>query len=123
GSAYAATYGSDPVWKNFRRNHKGHLPPTKTRRTCIRQGKLATGNPCPICRDEYLVIDAKNTDLLNQFISPHTGETLSYKVTGLCQKKHNNLLVAIKVARDCGLITFDVPFREYDYDLYRPVKL
>jgi small subunit ribosomal protein S18b len=28
------------------------------------------------------------------------------------------LLVAIAKAKDYGFITFDVPFREYDYSLY-----
>jgi small subunit ribosomal protein S18b len=28
------------------------------------------------------------------------------------------LLVAIEKAKDYGFITFDVPFREYDYSLY-----
>jgi small subunit ribosomal protein S18b len=43
-----------------------------------RGGKISTGNPCPICRDEYLVLHHENVDLLKQFISPHTGEVLSY---------------------------------------------
>lgn len=33
--AYKQTYGNDPVWKMYRRNHKGQIPPRKTRRTCI----------------------------------------------------------------------------------------
>lgn len=117
--AYAETYGLDPVWKLYRRNHKGSLAPMKTRRTCIRHGVISTGNPCPICRDEYLVLDAKNTKLLEQFISPFTGEILSYSQTGICQKRHKELLVAVEIAKDKGLIKFDIPFREYDYSLYK----
>lgn len=101
-----------------RRNHKGMFAPRKTRKTCIRQGKISTGNPCPICRDEYLVLDHRNTELLQQFISPYSGEVLSYSKTGLCQKSHLRLMVAVEKARDRGLITFDVPFREYDYEEY-----
>lgn len=41
----------------------------------------------------------------------------AYK-TGLCQKKHKELLVAIEKAWDHGFLTYDVPFREYDYSLY-----
>lgn len=92
--------------------------PRKTRKTCIRQGKISTGNPCPICRDEYLVLDHRNTELLKQFISPYSGEVLNYSKTGLCQKSHLLLTVAVEKARDRGLITFDVPFREYDYEEY-----
>lgn len=116
--AYKETYGNKPVWSQYRRNHKGAFPPLKTRKTCIRGGKISTGNPCPICRDEYLVLHYENVDLLNHFISPHTGEVLSYSKTGLCQKRHMELLVAIEKAKDYGFITFDVPFRKYDYSLY-----
>ncbi|XP_065164183.1 small ribosomal subunit protein mS40 [Atheta coriaria] len=118
--AYKQTYGEDPVWVPYRRNHKGAIPPRKTRKTCIRGGHISTGNPCPICRDEYLVLHENNTALLNQFISPQTGAILSYKQTGLCQKKHQELQVAIAKARDIGTITFDVPFRKYNYaDYYK----
>ncbi|XP_058061752.1 small ribosomal subunit protein mS40 [Anopheles bellator] len=116
--AYRQTYQDDPVWKQYRRNHKGAYPPKLTRKTCVRKGRISTGNPCPICRDEYLVLDHNNTELLKQFISPQTGEVLSYRVTGLCQKKHLQLLVAVERAMDRGMLTFDVPFREYDYSEY-----
>nr|CAD7438857.1 unnamed protein product [Timema bartmani] len=110
-----------PVWVQYRRNHKGAFPPRKTRKTCIRQGAISTGNPCPICRDEYLVLDHRNVELLRQFISPFTGEILSYTKTGVCQKRHQELLVAIQKARDFGFVTFDVPFRVYDYsEYYKP---
>ncbi|XP_064546910.1 small ribosomal subunit protein mS40 [Drosophila montana] len=117
-AAYKTTYGDEFVWTQYRRNHKGMYAPRKTRKTCIRQGKISTGNPCPICRDEYLVLDYRNTELLQQFISPFSGQVLSYSKTGLCQKSHLRLTVAVEQARDCGLITYDVPFREYDYSEY-----
>lgn len=120
--AYQQTYLEDPVWKQYRRNHKGVYPPKQTRKTCIRQGKLATGNPCPICRDEYLVLDHRNIDLIKQFISSQNGKVLSYQITGLCQKRHLELLVAVERAMDYGLITFDVPFRDYDYSEYYPAQ-
>ncbi|XP_052899462.1 28S ribosomal protein S18b, mitochondrial [Anopheles moucheti] len=120
--AYRQTYQDNPVWKQYRRNHKGPYPPKLTRKTCIRKDRISTGNPCPICRDEYLVLDHNNIDLLKQFISPQTGEVLSYRVTGLCQKKHTQLLVAVERAMDRGMLTFDVPFREYDYSEYYPAK-
>ncbi|XP_013101682.1 small ribosomal subunit protein mS40 [Stomoxys calcitrans] len=117
-SAYKQTYGEHFVWEQYRRNHKGPFPPRKTRKTCIRQGHISTGNPCPICRDEYLVLDHRNIELLKQFISPQTGQVLSYTKTGLCQKKHLQLLVAVERAWDYGLLTFDVPYREFDYTEY-----
>lgn len=72
--AYQQTYGESPVWVLYRRNHKGGFAPRKTRRSCVRNGVISTGNPCPICRDEYLVLDHKNTKLLEQFISQYTGQ-------------------------------------------------
>ncbi|XP_048343209.1 28S ribosomal protein S18b, mitochondrial [Sphaerodactylus townsendi] len=32
---YLEKYGSNPVWFGYRRNHKGQVPPQKTRKTCI----------------------------------------------------------------------------------------
>lgn len=117
-TAYKKTYGEEPVWVQYRRNHKGLIPPRKTRRTCIRAKQISTGNPCPICRDEYLVLHEENIELLNQFVCPHTQSVLSYSKTGLCQRKHQELLIAVKRARDRGLLTFDVPFRKYNYAEY-----
>lgn len=116
--AYRQTYGDIPVWEQYRRNHKGMYPPHKTRKTCIRKGVISTGNPCPICRDEYLVLDYRNLELLRQFISPQTGKVISYSKTGLCQKTQLQLLIAVERAWDRGLLTFDVPFREFDYNEY-----
>ncbi|XP_018318894.1 28S ribosomal protein S18b, mitochondrial [Agrilus planipennis] len=121
--AYQITYGNHPVWVPYRRNYKGSKPPRKTRKTCIRSGQIATGNPCPICRDEYLVLHEQNVDLLKQFICPHTGNTLSFSKTGLCQNKHKLLLTVIERAKDLGLLSFDVHFRQYNYlDYYTPSK-
>ncbi|XP_065355452.1 small ribosomal subunit protein mS40 [Calliphora vicina] len=121
--AYQQTYGQQFVWEQYRRNHKGLFPPRQTRKTCIRKDTITTGNPCPICRDEYLVLDHRNIELLKQFISPHSGEVLSYTKTGLCQKKHLQLLVAVERAKDYGLLTFDVPFREFDYSEFYDKKV
>nr|XP_021189188.2 28S ribosomal protein S18b, mitochondrial [Helicoverpa armigera] len=116
--AYQQTYGDNAVWVLYRRNHKGGVAPRKTRKSCVRNGVISTGNPCPICRDEYLVLDHRNTQLLEQFVSEYTGQILDAYKTGLCQKKHKELLVAIERAWDQGYLTYDVPFREYDYSLY-----
>ncbi|XP_022128071.1 28S ribosomal protein S18b, mitochondrial [Pieris rapae] len=118
-NAFNQTYGEKPVWFFYRRNHKGGFAPRKTRQSCIRNKVISTGNPCPICRDEYLVLDPRNTKLLEQFISEYTGQVLDAFKTGLCQKKHKQLLVAIEQAWDQGYLTYDVPFREYDYSLYK----
>ncbi|XP_037559446.1 uncharacterized protein LOC119436612 [Dermacentor silvarum] len=118
--AYRDTYGDDPVWTMYRRNFKGQFPPPKTRRTCIKADMIATGSPCPLCRDEYLVVHHTNTKLLTQFISPYTGETLQPQKTGLCREKQFQLDLAILKAKDLGLISYQVPFRHYDYKDYYP---
>lgn len=121
-AAYKQTYGTQPVWVPYRRNHKGAIPPRHTRKTCIRGEQISTGNPCPICRDEYLVLHEENTELLKQFISPQTGAVLGCSETGLCRRRQQELEVCIKRAYDYGLLTFDVPFRKYDYSKYYPKK-
>ncbi|XP_063522055.1 small ribosomal subunit protein mS40 isoform X2 [Pongo pygmaeus] len=69
---YQERYGSRPVWADYRRNHKGGVPPQRTRKTCIRGNKVV-GNPCPICRDHKLHVDFRNVKLLEQFVCAHTG--------------------------------------------------
>lgn len=73
-SAFKSTYGDKKVWELYRRVHKGQFPRKLTRRDCISYGTIAFGSPCPICRDEYLVLDYRNLELLKMFISPDTGE-------------------------------------------------
>lgn len=73
-NAYQQTYGEKAVWSSYRRNHKGGFAPRNTRKSCVRNGIISTGNPCPICRDEYLVLDHRNINLLKQFISKYTGQ-------------------------------------------------
>lgn len=118
--AYKTTYGDDPVWVKYRRNFKGPFVPKRTRESCIRKGKIDTGSPCPICRDEYLVLHYTNVDLLKQFIHPQTGEIYDCRKIHVCQKQILNLEVAIKLAKFHGLLTYQVPFRNYDYKEYYP---
>lgn len=117
-AAYKTTYGDEPVWVKYRRNFKGQFIPKRTRETCIIKGMIANGSPCPICRDEYLVLDYRNVDLLKQFIDPHTGQVYDSRKIHLCQKRLLQLDVALKKAKFYGLITYQVPFRNYDYRDY-----
>lgn len=115
--AYSEAYGDKPVWFYYRRNFKGQRAP-ETRKTCIRGGQISTGSPCPICRDEHLLVDYRNTKLLEQFLSPYTGEVLESKKTGVCQKQHKKLLVEVMKAHNQGLLEKNIPFRIYDYSEY-----
>uniref|UniRef100_A0A4W3GKI4 Small ribosomal subunit protein mS40 n=1 Tax=Callorhinchus milii TaxID=7868 RepID=A0A4W3GKI4_CALMI len=46
------------------------------------RGDKVSGNPCPICRDPKIHVDYRNVKLLEQFISPHTGQMYDPTRTG-----------------------------------------
>ncbi|KAM8792372.1 small ribosomal subunit protein mS40-like [Eudromia elegans] len=106
---YRATYGDRPVWAGYRRNHKGSVPPQRTRKSCLRRGKRV-GNPCPVCRDRNLVLEFRNVKLLDQFICPHSGVVFHPTHTGICMKQHKALTKAVEQARDHGLLWLAVPY-------------
>uniref|UniRef100_A0A8C1KCF0 Small ribosomal subunit protein mS40 n=1 Tax=Cyprinus carpio TaxID=7962 RepID=A0A8C1KCF0_CYPCA len=114
---YIERYGSKPVWANYRRNHKGGVPPQQTRKTCIRGDKIC-GNPCPICRDPNIIVHYKNVNLLQQFISPQTGIVHDPTRTGVCMKQQKLLNKAIETARDCGLLAVQLPHVDYSKEDY-----
>ena len=125
--AYQDAYGQYTVWQLFRRNFPAsfsHMP-SNTRISCVGDdGFIMYGQACPICRDEYLVLHYKNAKLLKQFINPWTGLVYPAYKTNLCQKKHEEMLVALYQAKDYGTLSFHIPFREYDYnDYYRKEDL
>ncbi|XP_029975881.1 small ribosomal subunit protein mS40 [Salarias fasciatus] len=114
---YEEKYGSDPVWTGYRRNHKGGIPPQKTRKTCIRGDKIC-GNPCPICRDPHIRVHPQNVKLLQQFISPHSGVLYDPTRTGVCMKQQKKLNEAISTARDHGLLPFQIPYVDFTAEDY-----
>ncbi|XP_032903579.1 28S ribosomal protein S18b, mitochondrial [Amblyraja radiata] len=114
---YIERYGSQPVWADYRRNHKGAIPPQKTRKTCIRGDKIS-GNPCPICRDPKIQVDHRNVKLLEQFICSHTGIPYHPTRTGVCMKQFKKLTTAIQNAKDNGLLRFAVPHVEVRLEDY-----
>lgn len=117
--AYKKTYQGHLVWKLYKRNHKAQFPRDQARPTCINEENfLDTSYPCPICRDEYLVLHPENIKLLEQFIDPYTGKLYTPKDHGLCQRQYRNLVIAIEQAKDIGTLTYEIPERLYNYDLY-----
>ncbi|XP_018014821.1 uncharacterized protein LOC108671759 [Hyalella azteca] len=120
--AYKSTYGDEPVWKKYRRNNPGQYFDL-TRPACILGGVLARASACPICRDDYLVVDYRNVELLKQFISPQSGQQYFMKKTCVCQRAFRYLEVAIERAKDMGLLVHDVPIRRYDYRNFYPPEL
>ena len=118
--AYKSVYGNDTVWKNYVRNRINQRFPHYTRDFCAEEGVYIRGNPCPICRDEYLLLDYRNVKLLRQFINDHTGEIEPVLKTHICQAQLRNLRVALRKAYDFGLVNYEVPLRRYDYRDYYP---
>lgn len=117
--AYKTTYQGHLVWKLYRRNHKLPFPAKNTRPNCINaEGFISTSYPCPICRDEYLVLHPENWKLLQQFIDPYTGRTFTVKEHGLCQKQYHNLIIAMYRAKDLGTLDYEITDRIYDYKEY-----
>ena len=106
------------MWELYRRNFRAGKKNAPTRKRCIRENRIATGNPCPICRDEYLVVDYRNMKLIEQFIDEYSGSVFSSFKTGVCQKRHAEILLEVDRARDLGMLTIDQPFIEYDYSKY-----
>merc|ERR1712170_325174 len=118
-AAYRSTYGEKKIWELYRRNLSGAKRHIDTRPRCVTDGRIATGNPCPICRGEYLVVDYRNLDLIKQFVSEYNGEILTSKKTGVCQQQYKRLLVALEKAKDHGYLDIDPPFISYDYEVYK----
>ncbi|KAL7382405.1 hypothetical protein ABVT39_021669 [Epinephelus coioides] len=114
---YIERYGTNSVWVGYRRNHKGGIPPQKTRKTCIRGDKIC-GNPCPVCRDPNIIIHYQNVKLLQQFISPHSGMVYDPTLTGVCMKQQKKLHETINTARDHGLLPFQIPYVEFSGEDY-----
>ncbi|MEE6460051.1 hypothetical protein FKM82_000843 [Ascaphus truei] len=49
-------------------------------------------------------VDYKNTQLLSQFVSPHTGRIYGRHITGLCWKKQKEISKSIKRAHIMGFM-------------------
>ncbi|KAM9338525.1 small ribosomal subunit protein bS18m [Symphorus nematophorus] len=57
---------------------------------------------CILCS---VTVDYKNTQLLSQFISPHTGRIYGRHITGLCGRKQKEVSKAIKKAHSMGFMS------------------
>ncbi|XP_071770395.2 small ribosomal subunit protein bS18m [Centroberyx gerrardi] len=57
---------------------------------------------CILCS---VTVDFKNTQLLSQFVSPHTGRIYGRHITGLCGRKQREVSKAIKKAHSMGFMS------------------
>lgn len=65
--------------------------------------KKKNKRPCFICANKIAFIDYKDTSLLRRFQNER-GKIVSAKQTSLCAKHQRELAVAIKRARNIGLL-------------------
>jgi len=108
-SDFHERYEGRLVWKNYVRNKKGAIQKQKTRWHCMKElenGELVmnTGSPCPLCRDEHLLLTYNNIPLLKQFIDEQTGEIQHPLRTGACRVKHMKLERCIQLAKSLGYL-------------------
>ena len=83
-------------------------PSTSTRR---RDGKKGPGSggrrkPCQFCRDKIEVVDYKDFGTLRRAMS-EKGKMRSARITGCCRRHQKQLAVAVKRAREIGLLPYD----------------
>jgi small subunit ribosomal protein S18 len=74
-----------------------------------RRGKGPVGGgrrkPCPFCRDKVDIVDYKDLASLRRAISDK-GKIRSSRVTGACRRHQSQLAVAVKRARELGLLPY-----------------
>nr|CAB3263998.1 28S ribosomal protein S18b, mitochondrial-like [Phallusia mammillata] len=110
---YKELYQNNLVWANYFRNKRGGIQKQKTRKNCMRSGVVSTGSPCPICRDEKLLLSYHNIALLKQFIDEQTGNVHSELRTGICQIKNKRLHECFEIAMQYGYLPRNVHFVQF----------
>lgn len=79
---------------------------TQTRRRD--RGKPATGGrrkPCQFCKDKVDVVDYKDVATLRRAMS-EKGKIRSARITGSCRRHQAQLALAVKRARELGLLPY-----------------
>jgi small subunit ribosomal protein S18 len=86
----------------------------KQRGSATRDRKRGRGKPipgggrrkaCPFCRDKTDIVDYKDLGALRRAISDK-GKIRSSRVTGACRRHQSQLAVAVKRARELGLLPY-----------------
>lgn len=71
----------------------------------VRTEKMVRAKECPFKKDKSLVIDYKDVALLRKFLTDR-GKIRSRRVSGTSVQAQNELAIAIKNAREMGLLPF-----------------
>ncbi len=61
--------------------------------------------PCQFCRDKVDVVDYKDVPTLRRAMS-EKGKIRSARITGACRRHQSQLALAIKRARELGLVPY-----------------
>ncbi len=81
--------------------------PTRDRKRGRTRGVPGGGRrkPCPFCRDKVDIVDYKDLASLRRAISDK-GKIRSSRVTGACRRHQSQLAIAVKRARELGLLPY-----------------
>ncbi|GAC1315817.1 MAG: 30S ribosomal protein S18 [Thermoleophilaceae bacterium] len=81
--------------------------PTSTRRRDTKRGPAGGGRrkSCPFCRDKVDIVDYKDFGTLRRAMS-EKGKIRSARITGACRRHQRQLAIAIKRARELGLLPY-----------------
>lgn len=70
----------------------------------FRRGRVRV---CYFCKDKVAYVDYKDTGLLRRFVSDR-GKIRARRVTGSCQRHQRDIALAVKNAREMGLMAYTV---------------
>ena len=78
-----------------------------SRRRDGKKGAPGSGRrkPCPFCKDKIDVVDYKDFGALRRAMS-EKGKIRSARITGSCRRHQRQMAVAIKRARELGLLPY-----------------
>ena len=81
--------------------------PTRDRRRGRGRPGAGSGRfkPCPFCRDKVDVVDYKDFGTLRRAMS-EKGKIRSARITGSCRRHQRQLALAVKRARELGLLPY-----------------
>ncbi len=73
------------------------------------KGGLRRGRPkvCYFCKEKVGYVDYKDTALMRRFMSDR-GKIRARRVTGTCQRHQRDIALAVKNAREMGLLSYTV---------------
>ena len=86
-----------------KRNNKKKSQSNFAKLSIFQPNKYKFKKKCPLSVKGAPVVDYKNIKLLKRYVSEN-GKILPSRITNVSQKKHRELSVSIKRARNLGLI-------------------